>query len=135
MSAPTVELGELVRSLPWELPNTYMFQRVEHITIQQPQALTTEVVRLGRAGEHSIRFVAVLDSRVAVGAIAKGRSSSRHLNAALQKLCVASLAFDISVTLLWVDTHSNPADAPSRGVDLPRRGDPPPWVVPLWKTW
>ena len=54
-----------------------------------------------------------------VGAYAKGRSSSCQMNFKLRSCAAWALAGDISITNLWVDTHSNPADYPSRGKPIP----------------
>ena len=64
------------------------------------------------------------------GALRKGRSNAFPLNAQVAAV-LAGLALVGDVTIRWVDTHSNPADSPSRGrpidtgavKDYVRRGD------------
>ncbi|MEC8901784.1 MAG: hypothetical protein VYB92_08105, partial [Pseudomonadota bacterium] len=61
------------------------------------------------------------DSRVCLGAFAKGRSSSRRLNHVARKAAAYVLACDIALGGLWCDTFRMPADAPTRegGIVLP----------------
>ena len=60
------------------------------------------------------------DSRVVVGAFAKGRSSSKSLSHR-RRSCLSSLiAGDLQVVnLQWVDTHHDPADYPPRCKEIP----------------
>ena len=69
----------------------------------------------------------ILDSRVAVGAIGKGRSSSVGLNSALSIFLRLRVLFGITVCVLWVSTGANPPDAPSRHA-------PPPLPKPLLQS-
>ena len=61
-----------------------------------------------------MRLMVLVDSRVVLGAVSKGRSSSRKSNFTLRKLVFLCLACDIALELVWVPTWANPADAPSR---------------------
>ena len=72
------------------------------------------------------RILCCVDSRVVLGAVTKGRSSSRKLNHVLRKLAYECLASSLTVDLLWVPSWANPADAPSRHFSLERwrRGPP-----------
>merc|ERR1712194_324101 len=58
------------------------------------------------------------DSRVVVGAMSKGRSSSKQLNYELRRCCGVALRRGLTIDLVWIPTWGNPADAPSRGVPL-----------------
>ena len=66
------------------------------------------------------RILVFLDSRVCVGAVAKGRSSSRSLYAVLRRIAGMLLAQGNMLEVVWVATRTwaNPADAPSRGTSL-----------------
>ena len=44
-----------------------------------------------------------------------------------------AVAADIDIRVLWVSTKANPADAPSRGAELPSRGVRPPWSQRFWE--
>lgn len=61
------------------------------------------------------RVFLLCDSTVAVGALAKGRSSARALTALCRRFAGLTLTFGIEVSLIWVSTDINPADGPSRG--------------------
>ena len=67
------------------------------------------------------------DSRVVIGAVAKGRSSSFRLNGILRSMVPFLTLAQIALGLLWVETDSNAADYPSRFKLLP-----PPRSVPRW---
>ena len=69
------------------------------------------------------------DSRVCLGAFAKGRSSAQRLNHVEVKAGAYELAADLQVGGLWVDSFRMPADAPSRegGIVLPTPARP--WVA------
>ena len=55
------------------------------------------------------RVVNLCDSRVVVGAFAKGRSSSRNLNHKLRSCIPWLLASEIHLVNVWVPTDKNPA--------------------------
>lgn len=65
-----------------------------------------------------IRVIVILDSRVAVGAVRKGRSSSRKLNALLRQIAALQLDSGVRLEVAWVPTWGNPADAPTRFASL-----------------
>ncbi|CAK0800076.1 unnamed protein product [Prorocentrum cordatum] len=73
-------------------------------------------------------FVCGVDSRVCAGAFGKGRSSSFKLNGILRTVMPYLLSCRCHVALVWIGTHFNPADAPSRFRPLPEPGPPPAWI-------
>ena len=74
------------------------------------------------------RLLVLSDSRVCIGAVAKGRSSSFKLNGILRSLTSWLVLGDLSLGMLWVSTKANPADDPSRFVPLRRPTSPPSWA-------
>ena len=66
-----------------------------------------------------LRIVTACDSRVVVGAVSKGRGSSRVLNKHLRRLCSICVAHGLELRILWAGTHSNPTDGPTRFAPLP----------------
>ena len=58
----------------------------------------------------------LLDAKAIIGALQKGRSSSRKLGRLLQKAGAYTLACDFAPRFLYVPTRDMPADAPIRGV-------------------
>ena len=119
MVQATEDLCELVPSLDWRVSQQYAFRRFEHINTQELKALVAEVKDRGLVlrGVGS-RLVCLLDSRVCVGALAKGRSSSRQLNDCLRKFLGWRSLLRVGLSVLWINTHDNPADDPSREADL-----------------
>ena len=107
-----------IMNCDWEVCLSRPFTGSRHINLLELDALIMLVKRLKRQGESDIRIIVAVDSRVVVGAVAKGRSSSRKLNFRLRQLAALSLEMGIYVDLLWVPTWANPADAPSRFVGL-----------------
>ena len=107
------------------------FSSVAHINIQEATAVLQEVIRQIEDGMRNVRFLIAIDSRVCVGAVGKGRSSSRALNDVLRCLACVSLAANVEVRVIWVSTKCNPSDAPSRQEPLPARTAKPDWTWPL----
>ena len=60
------------------------------------------------------RFTILTDSRVAMFALNKGRSSSQNLYAPIRTTAAFLLAFGIRLQAIWIPSEQNPADAPSR---------------------
>lgn len=63
------------------------------------------------------RAIKLSDSMVSVGALAKGRSSSRVLNRQLRRYAAMFVATFIRSVYAWLPTWINPADEPSRRAD------------------
>ena len=72
-----------------------------------------------------------VDSRVLVGSVMKGRSSSYKLNGILRSLTSLLVCYRIYLALPWIGTKSNSSDYPSRMVDLPPQPSASPDVVDL----
>ena len=79
-----------------------------------------ELIEAASRAAQGLRVVNLCDSRVALGAFAKGRSSSRALNKILRSCLVWSLAGSKLRVNLWIHTDSNPADYPSRNKPIPK---------------
>lgn len=65
---------------------------------------------------HGKRLLILLDAKSVLGALQKGRSSSRALGRLLQRVAAHVLACDFAPRYLYVPTEDMPADAPSKGV-------------------
>ena len=95
---------------------------------QAPSAVARDAYRTARmwyewlavlaaqAGAHGpilpSRHVNFVDSRVALGAISKGRSSSNRLNAVLRSFLGYEMCAQIYLVLIWIGTHFNPSHDP-----------------------
>ena len=87
--------------------------------------------RLARKAQ-SLRAVGLLDSRVTVGAAAKGRSSSFAISRILQGCLGYVLGSGIYTSLLHVYSGDNVADNPTRGRDVaPPCREEPRWLQRL----
>ena len=65
---------------------------------------------------HSSRAVCLVDSKVVLYSVAKGRSSSRPLLRILRRIAALQLAGNLMTRLIFIPTEFNPSDLPSRGV-------------------
>lgn len=100
-------------------------QGIRWVDIGNPRAwqwIHREDARAARWGLESCgRFVQdfgarclnLADKSTAVGALSKGISASRALNAECRRSMSAQLALDVLPFFVWVGTKSNPADRPS----------------------
>ena len=61
------------------------------------------------------RIVVLLDSKVVIGAVCKGRSSSIPLNRILRQLASLCFAGGLVLHCIFIPATHNPADWPSRG--------------------
>lgn len=104
----------------WSASQSCAFARKQHINLLEMEMLRQEIKDRINTDQGGCRVVNLCDSRVVVGAFAKGRSSSKRLNHKLRACVPWLLAGDLSVTNLWVDTCHNPADYPSRDRPIPR---------------
>ena len=62
-----------------------------------------------------------IDSRVVVGAVAKGRSGSTRLNELVRQIHCMCFAGGLALQLIYIPSEHNPSDFPSRGQRLPGR--------------
>jgi hypothetical protein len=102
----------------WGVYFGYKFRRSRHINILEMEALASLLRRLKGEKTRGRRNLVFLDSRVCVGAVAKGRSSSRALNAVLRRMASMLLEQGNLLEVVWVATWANPGDPPSRGTSL-----------------
>ena len=73
------------------------------------------------AKRHHHRAVVLVDAKVAIGRMSKGRSSARALRRVLRSTAALTLACDLLPRLVYIPSESNPADAPSRGHSVAKR--------------
>jgi len=137
MGRPQDEVHELVKSLPWKLIRAYAFRRVSHVNLQETRAVRAEVKDLAaQAGARGpilpSRHVNFVDSRVALGAVSKGRSSSNRLNAVLRSFLGYEMCAQIYLVLIWIGTHFNPSDDPTRHVEVRKPEVAPEWLRPFY---
>ena len=119
-------MNDLVMHLPWRTQSSTRAARA-HINVLETRAAlqaTLEATPLG-----GVRIPLLVDSMVAKGCLAKGRSSSQLLNSEMRRHVGSLLGRDLYMGLAFCPTRLNPADHPSRGGRLPpARRRPPPWL-------
>ena len=113
-------LSEVVSGAEWEICGAYDFHTIDHVNIQEARAMKSALNF--HVAESSIRGPSIVlngtDSRVCLGSWAKGRSSAVQLNNVWRQclgLCVLS---NSRLVQFWLPSADNPADDPSRKVDI-----------------
>ncbi|CAE7920809.1 unnamed protein product, partial [Symbiodinium necroappetens] len=125
---PSVFASTVGECLPWRVTASYHSRETSHVNLQELRAWRREMMKIAARGDHKGCIVVALnDSRVVVGAVGKGRSSSFRLNNLLRGALPHMILGGLSGALLWIETAANPADYPSRF-----RALPPPRRVPGW---
>ncbi|CAE7224096.1 unnamed protein product [Symbiodinium sp. CCMP2592] len=126
---PSVFASTVGECLPWHVVASYTFRETSHVNLQELRAWRREMCRIAASGGHrNCIIVALNDSRVVVGAVAKGRSSSVRLNNLLRGALPHLILGGVSGAVLWIETAANPADHPSRFRPLPAPRAPPGWL-------
>jgi hypothetical protein len=119
-------IGELADSLHFRELLRYRFLKQGHINVLECRTYKTWLKYCCKHHQSS-RILGLLDSRVTLGATAKGRSSSFALSRVLQ----TSLGYIIMGGLypggLHVSTHKNRSDGPSRNRRIPAPTKEEPW--------
>ena len=98
-----------------------------HINFTELGGYLREEARLAAVYE-SFRFLCGLDSQVSLGALIKGRSASKPLNALLQRSVAVVIGSDAYSGLGYFPSSVNRADAPTRDAVPP----PPDIELPTW---
>ena len=103
----------------WVETQQVRYNKPAHINLLEMRMVKEELKDLVHQCPCSLRTCNLVDSRVVAGAWAKGRSSSVKLNRILRSCLGWVIAGAKQITNVWVSTHSNPADYPSRGLCIP----------------
>lgn len=120
-------IGDLCEVLPWKVEWAWREsarggKKLPHINVLELRGRGMIARRLARrVASHHSRALAVGDSRVALGASAKGRSGSFPVNKELRSFLPDLFGGDIFLASFWIESVRNPADNPSRSKDV----DPP----------
>ena len=70
----------LTTGLPWEEVFSCRFRTPRHINALELEALISLVQRLANCGTSRVRILVIVDIRLVVGAVSKGRPPSRQVN-------------------------------------------------------
>ena len=99
----------LLYHLPWKFPG--------HINVLEAE-MALKILKHQSVREPETRFLGFLDSRVAIGALAKGRSSSWSLAPVCRKAAALQVIGGLYPGWNFSPTRLNPADDPTRGSDV-----------------
>ena len=127
-------VSEIAEAVGWRPAYRYRARLSEHINLKEARAYRTLVQRkAAEAKAHGSRQLVLKDSAVVRGAAAKGRSSSRRLNAILRPVVPDQLVANQTFGSLPVPTKHTPADDPSRDLPVRRRAaiPYPGWLLEL----
>lgn len=116
-------------AIQWKPVVDYKFRQRSHINLQEMMAWRTLVKRLARMPRWRRTRVAVgLDSKVCIGSLAKGRSSSHALNRVHRTSLPWILGAELYFFPWYVNTKVNAADDPTRGRFVRRRTKAKSWA-------
>ena len=109
-------VNDLMCTNEWRVEKAWTWKRPSHINVLETSAGLAVLSHVATLKPHC-RFVSCLDSSVARGALAKGRSTSRMLQPLLRKAAVIQLCFDLYPVWPYCPTRLNVADDPTRDED------------------
>ncbi len=75
MQFPQERVHEVLRALPWKVSRQFRLGRRAHVNVQELRAAKAEIKQLAVEESAPLRHINATDSRVALGAWAKSRSS------------------------------------------------------------
>eukprot|EP00435_Cladocopium_sp_Y103_P038785 s1447_g10.t1 len=113
----SVVSNDMMLTAAWEEVDAWFWKRSPHINVLEVSAAVKVLLKHGLHHPHT-RFISFLDSAVARGALAKGRSTSRLLQPLLKRAAVLQVAFDLYPVWPFCPTRLNCADDPTRDVPL-----------------
>ena len=113
----SVVLNDLLMTGSWKVDLQWHWATRSHINLLESHAYLSLLRLLIREGG-DLRFSALLDSRVAKGSHAKGRSSSKALMPSLRKSAALQICGGLYSALGFAPTRLNTADDPTRDAVL-----------------
>ena len=117
----------IARCLHYSTSWKRLVKRQRHINILELQAFVKEEKRLCES-RSMLRIPFGIDSQVCLGAVVKGRASSKPLNDILRQSMAFPLGADVYEFFMYFRSESNRADGPTRD----RKPDPPDVARPAW---
>ena len=103
----------------WQVVLAAPWRALEHINSYELRSSSTAIRwLLSHPGTIGTRVMLLSDSQVAVGCMAKGRTSSHVLLRRMRSIASHVLASGINVYCRWIPSELNPADEPSRRFPL-----------------
>ena len=118
----SVICNDLLSTGTWTTELEWFWRSASHINILESHAYVSLLRKLA-LDQISGRFTNLLDSRVAKGSHAKGRSSAKALCPSLKKSAALQIGAGLYPSYGFAPTRLNTADAPTRDRDLPQSAD------------
>ena len=106
-------VNELLVAGTWTEQRQWKWRRLGHINVLELESLASLLREDALAGD-ALRQAVILDSRVAMGATAKGRSPSKAVKAILERITATCIAAGSYPAVLFGPTRHNVADDPTR---------------------
>ena len=106
-------INDLMLVNTWGLERSWFWKSRAHINVYEAATVSSLLKQLVWE-QPSTRHNIVVDSRVALGALSKGRSSARALQPVLRRSAAYQIAGDLYPAISFGPTRIIPADAPSR---------------------
>ena len=125
------DVVDFYKAAPWKESRNHAFSETQHVNLQELSEIQLELEESVSLCGGPSRDVVASDSNVSICAAAKGRSPSLLLNGILRKVGAVSLFGRREAACIKVGTRENPADDPSRDVNLRTPGPCPAWLLPL----
>ena len=113
----SVVVNDVLLSSKWTKEKWWAWKRKSHINVLEAHG-GLGMLSLVATRHQDCRFVGLLDSRVAKGALAKGRSSSLQLQKACKRSAAIQLGFGLYPGWAFAPTRLNVADDPTRMCDV-----------------
>ena len=130
-------ISELINSCAFHESFRFKFKKPGHINVNETRTFKSLIKSLAKT-DPDTRSVALLDSRVTIGAAAKGRSSSYAISRVLQGTIPYIVGGGLFLGCLHCYSAENRADDPSRDRPVrPPSREQPAWLIELQqgKTW
>ena len=113
----SVIANDLLMTGEWKVEKVWDWDRPSHINLLESQAYLA-ILRDRLLAGGDCRFTSLLDSRVAKGSHAKGRSSAKALGPSLRRGAAYQIAGGLYPSLGFAPTRLNTADAPTRSREI-----------------
>ena len=109
----SVVTNDILTSCTWKREKAWRWSRKSHINVLESHAGVATLDIAARTSPDS-RFINLVDSQVAKGALAKGRSTSTGLQATCKRSAAIQLAAGLYPGWTYAPTRLNVADDPTR---------------------
>jgi hypothetical protein len=113
------DMVEVYEGCRWDVVDKVEYRESQHVNLRELTGSKRVLIFHADRSVEPERLANGVDSKVALGALAKGRSSSKRLNKTLQQCLAWSLVAQKYLAQFWLPTDKNYGDYPSRGKEPP----------------